>query len=62
MALKIEISSNLKIVIFLDVALHLNDNSYKPFSKANTIPTYINVSSNPPKSIVNQIPNAIILE
>ena len=37
----------------------MNDNSYKPFSKTNTILTYINVSSNHPASIVKQIPNAI---
>ena len=46
MWLKIEISSNLKIVHFLDVTLNLNDNSYKPFSKMNVIPSYINISSN----------------
>ena len=60
MGLKIEISSNLKIVIFLDVTLNLNDNSYKPFSKANAIPTYLNFSSNRrPAPIVKQIPNLI---
>ena len=59
MGLKIEISSDLKIVNFLDVTLNLNDNSYKPFSKTNAIPTYINFSSNHPTSIVKQIPNAI---
>ena len=45
MGLKIEISCNLKIVNFLDVTLSLNDNSYKPFSKANATPTYIHVNS-----------------
>ena len=59
MGLKREISSNLKIVNFYDVTLNLNDNSYKPFIKANTLPTYINVSSNYPTSTVKQIPNAI---
>ena len=52
MGLKIEISSNLKIVNFLDVTLNLSINSYKPFIKSNAIPTYINVSSNLPESIV----------
>ena len=37
--LEIEINSNLKIVYFLDVTFNLNDNSYKPFNKTNTIPT-----------------------
>ena len=32
MGLKIEISSDLNIVNFLDITLNLNDNSYKPFS------------------------------
>ena len=57
--LKIEISSNLKIVNFLDVTLNLSNNSYKPFSKSTTIPTYINVNSNHPASKIKQIPNAI---
>ena len=59
MGLKIEISSNLKIVNFSDVTVNLNENSYKLFSKTNVIPTCINVSSNHPESIVKQIPNAI---
>ena len=59
MGLKIEISSNLKIVNILDVTLNLNENSNKPFCKTYTIPTYINVSYNPSASIVKQIPNAI---
>ena len=59
MGLKIEISLNLKIVNFLDVILNLNDNSYKPFNKFNTIPRYINVSSNHPTSMIKQIPNVI---
>ena len=53
------IGSNLKIVNFLDVNLNSNDNSYKPFRETNVIPTYINVNSNQPASIVKQIPNAI---
>ena len=59
MGLKIEISSNLKIVNFLDLALNLNENSYKLFRKTNAIPTYINFSTNHPASIVQQLPNAI---
>ena len=59
MRLKIEISSNLKIINFLDATLNLSNNFYKPFNKSNTTPTYINVSSNHPASIVKQIPNAI---
>ena len=36
MGLKREISSNLKIVNFLDVTFDLSDNSYKPSNKTNT--------------------------
>ena len=35
---KIEISSNIKIVNFLDVTLDLSNNSYKPFIKTNQKP------------------------
>ena len=59
MGLKIEISLNLKIVNFFVVTFNLNDDSYKTFNKTNTIPTYIDVSSNHPTPIIKQIPNAI---
>ena len=39
MGLKIEFSSNLKIVNFLDVTLNLSNYSYKPFTKSNALPT-----------------------
>ena len=58
MGLRIEISSNLKIVNLLDVSLNISNNSYKPFSKSNAIPTY-NVNSTHPASLVKQIPEAI---
>ena len=58
---KIEISSNIKIVNFLDVTLDLSSNSYKPFIKSNQNPTYINVNSNHPKNIIKQIPKAVNL-
>ena len=60
MGLKIEISSKLKIVNFLDLSLNLKDNSYKSFSKSTTIPTYINVSSNHPESIVKFLIQSIL--
>ena len=58
---RIEISSNIKIVNFLDVTLDLSNNSYKPFIKNNQNPTYINVNSNHPKNIIKQIPKAVNL-
>ena len=48
MGLRIEISSKLKIVNFLDITLNLSNNSYKVFSKFNAILTYININSNLP--------------
>ena len=39
--LKNEISSNLKIVNFLDITFNLSNNTFKSFSKDNQIPTYI---------------------
>ena len=60
--MELKISSNLKIVNFLDFTFNLSNYSYKSFSKSNALPTYINVSSNHPASIVKQIPNAINIE
>ena len=57
----IEISSNVKIVNFLDVTLDQSNNSYKPFIKTNQNPSYINVNSNHPKNIIKQIPKAVNL-
>ena len=58
---RIEISSNIKIVNFLDVTLDLSNNSYKPFIKTNQNPSYINVNSNHPKNMIKQIPKAVNL-
>ena len=58
---KIEISSNIKIVNFLDVTLDLSNNSYKPFIKTNQNPLYININSNHPKNIIKQVPKAVNL-
>ena len=58
---KIEISSNNKIVIFLDVTLDLSNNIYKPFIKMDQSPSYINVNSNHPKAIIKLVPKAVNL-
>ena len=49
---KIQIASNLKIVDFLDITLNLNYGTFKPFSKNDSAPTYINISSNHPRSVL----------
>ena len=60
MRLKIEINSNLKYINFLDATFNLNDNSYKPFSKTNVIPTHINVCSNHSTAIVKFLMRLIL--
>ena len=58
---KIEVSSNNKIVNFLDVTLKLSNNTYEPFLKTDQYPSHINVNSNPPKTIIKQVPKAVKL-
>ena len=58
---KIEVSSNNKIINFLDVTLNLSNNTYKPFLKTDLYPSYININSNHPKTIIKQVPKAIKL-
>ena len=58
---KIKVSSNNKIVNFLDVALDFSNNTFKPFIKTDQCPSYININSNHPKTIINQVPKAVNL-
>lgn len=53
---KIDITSNLKIVSYLDVTLNLNTNIFKPYHKEHETPNYINVDSDQPKTNLKQIP------
>ena len=57
--LKITILCNLKKVDFLDLSFDLNNNTYKPFNKPNNPTRYINVLSNHPPSIIQQLPKSI---
>ena len=59
---KIEVSSNNKIINFLDVTLNLSNNTYKPFLKTDQYPFYINVTSNHPKTIIKQVPQSCKIE
>ena len=59
LGLRIQKASNLKIVNFLGDTLNLNNGTFKPFSKNDSAPRYINVSSNNPRSVLRQIPNAV---
>ena len=53
--LTITIAANQKIVHFLDVTFNLNDESYKPFTKTNDRPIYVNRNSNHPPRILENI-------
>jgi hypothetical protein len=57
--LSITIQCNLKSVDFLDVTFDLPNNSYKPYRKPNNTPLYINVKSNHPRNVINQLPISI---
>ena len=59
MGLKIEISTNLKIVNFLDVTLNLTNTTFKPYMKENSKTIYINTKSNHPPAVIKQIPKSI---
>ena len=50
----IEVSSNNKIVNFLDLTIDLSNNSYTPFIKTDLYPSYININSNHPKTIIKE--------
>ena len=59
MGLKIEISTNLKIVNFLDVTMNLTNSTFKPYRKENSKIIYINTKSNHPPAVIKQIPKSI---
>ena len=43
------------------MTLNLSNNSYKPCLKTDQYPSYINVNSNHPKTIIKQAPKAVKL-
>ena len=53
------IECNKKIVDYLDVTLNLNNGTYKPYCKPDNKIQYINIESNHPPNIINQIPKTI---
>ena len=57
--LKITIEANKKCVDYLDITLDLRNGSFKPFTKPNNTPLYVNRHSNHPPSIIRNIPEAI---
>ena len=59
LGLKITVQSNLKVVNYLDVTLNLTTGKYYPYRKPGNNPLYINANSNPPPSVISQIPASI---
>ena len=57
--LAITIQTSMKEVDFLDVNLNLETEKFKPYSKPNNTPTYINKNSNHPPNIIKRIPDII---
>ena len=53
------IQCNLKIVNYIDVTFNLSNATYRPFCKPNNEIEYIHKESNPPPSILRQIPLSI---
>ena len=57
--LNLDIKCNLKTVDYLDKTFDLNTGIYKPFSKPNNKPLYINASSNHPPPVLKQLPKSV---
>ena len=57
--LDIIIQCNLKITNYLDITLNLNDGSYRPYRKPNEETNYIHINSDPPPSIIKEIPRSM---
>ena len=55
------IKCNMKIVNYLDVALDLNGNSFRPYSKCDNELSYINCDSNHPPCVVKRLPRTVEL-
>ena len=58
--IKIEISTNINEVDFLDVTFNLENNTYWPYKKPNDKLIYIHTNSNHPPQIIKQLPYHII--
>ena len=54
--LKITIEANIKATDFLDISMNLETGIHRPFRKEDSVPTYINVNSNHPPHIKQNLP------
>ena len=59
LGLEVTIEANQKIVNFLDITMNLEEENFKPFTKPNTTPLYIDSQSNHPPSIIKNLPASI---
>ena len=57
--LSITIDMNMKQANFLDVTMNLEKDRYWPYKKENNTTTYINIKSNHPNTITQQLPRMI---
>lgn len=57
--LRITIDANKTRIDYLDVTFDIKKESYQPFIKPNSIPTYVHSNSNHPPSVLNNIPYGI---
>ena len=57
--LDITAEANIKVVDFLDVLLDLESGTYRPYSKPNSCTKYISPDSNHPRTIIQNIPEAV---
>ena len=55
----IDVETNLKIVVFLDITLNLNNGTRRPYKKPNNLLSYINKSTNHLPQIINQLSKTI---
>ena len=51
--------ANLKVVDFLDVTFDLENDTFKPFTKPNNTPQYVNKLSNHPPSVLRNLPASV---
>ena len=59
LGLQITIETNLNQVDFLDITLNLKEETYFPYRKPNNSPLYINIESNHPKNVIDDLPRGI---
>ena len=57
--LKKTVNTNMKLVDFLDISFDLNNDLFMPYLKPNNVIMYVNVNSNHPPKIKENIPKSI---